>query len=189
MDSAVQTQAQERDLKRQVRAAVRKWVKLLGLSNKQVRVIFSKAPAPLVGEAYAAAYTLNEYGTMTIIFDVAGMPPHEDIDQMVAHELTHFHIDPIQRAADDFVEAIPDPAIQDVVRKAVERALERTTTDVASIFVKLAAGKDYGVLLFDDRKEPPTDGLSPESGVGTGARTRRKPSRSAPRVRRHGGSA
>jgi len=178
MESANQAEHPRNRLKtqREIKRLVKVWAKRLGLDGYQIRVSWGPALPPSdprledkESTPYASSHSLSEYRSGHLYFDIGKIPPQEDLEQLVVHELVHFMLGPLQDSVQDFVEACPKE-LQPVVSASVERAVERTCTDVAKTFVLLVAGKPFGKLHFDEKESLHGH---PESDVEAGTKPRR----------------
>lgn len=154
MEPALSSTPEKRRLKEEVTRQVKKWSKLLGLNRHQIRISWGPAVGPedrRADTAYASSHSLSEYRSGHLWFHLDRFPPHEDVEQLVVHELVHFLLGPMQDTLQDFVEAVPEN-MQQIVSNNVERAVERVCTDVATILCSLVAGKAYGKLHFDEKE-------------------------------------
>lgn len=192
MEQALPTPLEKRRLKKEITRLVKKWIKILDLEGFQIRVSWGPALPPddkrmsedAVGSPYASCESLHEYRAARLYFDPSAIPPHEDLEQLVVHELVHVLLGPLQDAVQDFVDVVPGD-FKAVVEPNVERAVERTCTSIATVLVKALAGKAYGTLHFDQKE---TANGHPQSAVGSGTAPGRKPRRRSTGVRRNGRS-
>jgi hypothetical protein len=116
--------SEPRATKREMRAAVKKWKRILGLSEWEIGVRFEKDE----DGASASCMAQPEYRSATLGFDLS-LIPKSQVDRFAAHELSHIWVWPLANAAHSLAKG--DPAMEEWVRTEEERlttALEHILT-------------------------------------------------------------
>jgi hypothetical protein len=118
------TMSEPRATKKEVRAAVKKWKRILGLTGWEIGITFGKDE----DGASAGCLAQPEYRSAALSFDLS-LIPQSQVDRFACHELAHCWIWPLANAAHSLAKG--DPAMEEWVRTEEERlttALEHILT-------------------------------------------------------------
>jgi hypothetical protein len=117
--------SEPRATKRQIKAAVKKWQRILGVTEWEVSIAFGKDEED---GASAGCLAQPEYRMASLTFDLALIPASQ-VDRFACHEVLHTLIWPLANAAHSLAKG--DPAMEEWVRTEEERlttALEHILT-------------------------------------------------------------
>lgn len=167
MDATPKTESEKRRLKAAIRAAVKLWVGRLGLGQFKIRVYF----IPFGDETgYGACRCLSAYRSAVLEFDLDRFPEHEDVEQLVVHELVHMLVMPLHEHAEIGL----TPKEVDVLDMQAERVVH----DISVALVRLVAGKTYSEVQFPKGS---ADATVTDTGAGdpdtAGRKRRHRPAR------------
>lgn len=95
-------------------------------------------------DARACCTSNPEYSEAEIRFDFSRVKTGDDLAELVVHEMTHPHVEPLGAVAIGLADLVADSApehlregLRKMLLEEVRKAEERVTTDIGHVFLKL----------------------------------------------------
>lgn len=129
----------EMSLEQQAQELHARLVEPLGLDRWTTRLVVDG-----VGEARAACESQPEYREAEISIDFNRLKTGDELAELMVHEMTHCHIEPLAELAQDLADTIaasaPEhakEALKHLLTERVRYLEEQVVTDVGHVFLKL----------------------------------------------------